>query len=554
GALSPGPAVLVALAVGAAAAAAWVRWPPASKLLALLGVGVVLFPYMFLTSDPIERVVLGSGLASYPKVRSQTPVVVLILDELPTTTLLDDRLDIDAKRFPNFARLARSSTWYRRATTVADSTTYAVPAILTGCFPSGKRYPVLAEYPCNLFTLLGGSYRLVSQESLTRMCPDRSGHTGEGFVERVTSLLGEVGLVSLRVLLPRDWLEDVPQVAETWQDFLPQDERPRGRRAFRSKARVFLDFVEEVEDPDRPTLFFLHSLLPHIPYVYLPDGRAYAAGDGKELPGMPAYELWGPEDFLVAQGYQRHMLQSLFVDRLLGKLLDRLEATGLYDRCLLVVVADHGVSFRPNDGRRLVTDRNMNDLMPVPLFIKEPGQREGRVDDAPAQVIDVLPTIADSLGIPLNWKMDGQSLRRPLTRTSLRIYDDSNRPRETPANSPLLEKGLLYKSQRFPPGKGFYSLQARPDLVGRLPQGAPLRARFEHPERFRVGAGQEFLPCWVRGTVEGRPPAVAVAVNGVIRATVPTFLTPDGKRRFSAMVPPEAFGEGDNRVEAYECP
>ena len=64
------------------------------------------------------------------------------------------------------------------------------------------------------------------------------------------------------------------------------------------------------------------------------------------------------------------------------------------------MVADHGVSFRLGHDRRLVRRGNVEDLAPVPFFLKAPGQRGGRISDRRLQTIDVLPTIADIVGTP----------------------------------------------------------------------------------------------------------------------------------------------------------
>src|SRR2546422_587464 len=80
---------------------------------------------------------------------------------------------LDAERYPNFAALARTSTWYRSATTVEWLTEVATPAILTGIRPPPhkKLLPIYADHPNNIFTLLGRSYRVRAVESLTHMCP-----------------------------------------------------------------------------------------------------------------------------------------------------------------------------------------------------------------------------------------------------------------------------------------------------------------------------------------------------------------------------------------------
>jgi hypothetical protein len=65
-------------------------------------------------------------------------VVVVIFDEFPSTSLLGSNHHIDAVRYPNFAALARGSTWFRNATSVSDTTFAAVPSILDGRLHSWK--------------------------------------------------------------------------------------------------------------------------------------------------------------------------------------------------------------------------------------------------------------------------------------------------------------------------------------------------------------------------------------------------------------------------------
>ena len=61
---------------------------------------------------------------------------MVVLDELPLTSLLARNGRIDRFRYPNFAGLARASTWYSNATTVSDATKFAIPAILDGRLPA----------------------------------------------------------------------------------------------------------------------------------------------------------------------------------------------------------------------------------------------------------------------------------------------------------------------------------------------------------------------------------------------------------------------------------
>ena len=50
----------------------------------------------------------------------------------------------------------------------------------------------------------------------------------------------------------------------------------------------------------------------------------------------------------------------------------------MYDNTLIVITADHGISWQPGvDTRRSVNPSNVEELTPVPLIVKAPGQRRG---------------------------------------------------------------------------------------------------------------------------------------------------------------------------------
>ena len=110
--------------------------------------------------------------------------------------------------------------------------------------------------------------------------------------------------------------------------------------------------------------------------------------------------------------HQRHLLQVGFVDTLVGRLVARLRELGIYDRTLLIVTADHGASYREGMPRRNATERNLADIVRVPLFIKRPGQKAGAVVDGVAESVDILPTIADVWACACPFKSMGRRWRR----------------------------------------------------------------------------------------------------------------------------------------------
>lgn len=568
--------VLFALAgaVGAASALLYARARPARVLLSVVGAAPVVFAGVFLLVSPVSRLVLAA--TPEPRagaVAAEAPVVVVVLDELPTVSLLREDGELDAVRYPSFARLAADGTWYRNATTVHEWTTGAVPALLTGRFPSGL--PILLDHPDNLFTLLGASYRLNVFESQTHLCPpERCDRDRPSLPRRVGSLLSDLSIVYGHIALPEETASRLPSIAGAWKDFgrgsgpaalLQQGPSEPGERpaAYTGRDAEVQEFVEALGPSDRPALSFLHVLLPHHPWEYLPNGKVYASDLGFQ-PGI-VRERWAGDPELAVQAQQRHLLQVGYVDLALGRILDRLEETGLYDESLIVVVADHGVGFRPHGERRRIHAGNVEEIAFVPLFVKAPGQTSGRVVDEHVRTIDVLPTVADLLGIELPWETDGRSVAvgAPGPEPDIRVHTSSGEIVTAEAGEAVARRARLLARQVELFGDeddvpGLYGVGPRPELLGSEVDALLVRAAagvsFESygGEPVTYDPESPFAPVRVYGELHGvaGPQDVAVAVNGQIVATTRSF-EHSGVTYVSALAPEEAFRPGENAVSVY---
>jgi hypothetical protein len=566
-------AVLIGVAI---ALAAW-RFPPARSFLTILSAAPIVFLALFLLNTPVEKLVLESGNAQAAaiRIRATTPVVFLLFDEFPVIDLQDGSGAIDAKRFPNFAKLAAGSTWYRDTTTLSASTTVAVPAILSGKKPVPGALPTYHDHPDNLFTLLGSRYRMVVKESQTRLCPPRLCKRKNGNTEsRLSSLYSDVRIVYLHLLSPPGLEDRLPIIDESWGNFGGKSTAslgPAGQRLpkvdlntfYLSRVPDFNRFVGSFRKPGNgpPTLYFLHVLLPHTPWLYLPDGRVRAVA-ATNAPGRNG-ELWFNRQ-LAVQAWQRHLLQLGYTDRLLARFLHRLHTTGLWDKAVIVVTADHGVSFRGGDLRRHPTRTNLAELAFTPLFIKLPGQDHGRVVDEHVQTVDILPTIAGALGIKVPWKADGRSViagGRPPTPVDVAGVRASYAATLAQRRASLARQLSLFGSgswdRRFA-GIGVYrglvgshpaalGLQASGGAAATVDQvGSKLLRRL--PRRSRL------VPSPLAGTLAGVRPgtALAVALNGRIAAVTVAYRNPGGGPvRFSALAGESAFRTGRNSVRVF---
>lgn len=559
----------LALLLGAGAAAVYARAAPARAFLTVLSPAPVLFLVLFLVASPVSDLVFPERAEAVAGTsRSEVPVVMVVFDELPATSLMDARDRIDRRRYPAFAALGDDATWYRAATTVAGRTTEAIPALLTGRRPREGDLPITADHPQSLFTLLSRSHRLSVVEPITDVCPaDLCAEDRPGIGERLSSLVSDLRVVSAHLLLPDDLDDDLPPIDRDWQGFADDAIGPTASREERKR------FIDEVfrrlgsDDPParfetilravepqgaRPPFLFLHTSLPHLPWHFLPDGRQYTA---PAAPGLDEGRWIGPQ-WLADQAYQRHLVQTQFADTLLGRLMDRLKAAGLYERALIVVAADHGLSFRSGDRRRRPTPTNVHDVANLPLLIKAPGQESGRVVDTAVRTIDVLPTMARELGLRLRDPVDGVPADErdadPATEIDVpdswelgttTTFGEFLRLREERRSA---ERALLRAA-----GYDAFRLGPRPEMVGIRPAALPaVRFRLGDPDAYQdLDPSAQVIPAFVGGTVRGVPDGaeLAIAVNGRIEATTRV----DG-RRFGALVAPRALRAGRNRIGVYD--
>jgi len=564
----PAPATLaLAAALGAAASVAYARLRALRSVATWLALAPLVFAAVFFARhDVVSLVLRGVGVdLGVIDVERPVPIVFVIFDELPLTSLLDENDGIDPIRYPSFARLARGSWWLRRASTIDASTLQGLPTILTGIVPGERRRPATsAAHPRNLFRALDPYYAMNVEQPLTMLYgrePEKGPASPRG------SLALDVAIIYLHVILPGPLAARLPPINVGWGSFFVEHLLSLGH--MKARSTIFRDFVASLEKQERPGFHFLHIQLPHLPWHYLPSGHAYSP-----FGWYTPYSHYLRDPAWANDAWQRHLLQVGFVDLLLGELLDRLEEIGLYDECLLVVTADHGIAFWPGRHyRNLKGDNHPEDVLSVPLFIKLPNQTRGEVSWRNVESIDIAPTIADVIGLDPSWEMDGCSVLDescPERPTKLALQPQAGRPGfnqrfEFDADVVLRPASLKRKLALFGSGStpgGLYRFGPFKQLVGRRvedlgPIGeARWRVVLDPMQRiFPIGDEDELVPVRVSGVIR-RPPEglkrvhVAVAAGGVIQ-TVVTAPRLGKSHRLFAMIPEESVRDGRTEPTLY---
>jgi len=545
--------------------AGYFRLPNLRYFFVFLSPAILVIPIVFLSHSQIRKILLWKEpVVPHVNTRTTTPIIFVIFDEFPLTSLLNAQGFIDEEMYPNFAKLAQTSDWYRNATTVSTQTSTAVPAIVTGSTPKPGSLPIARDYPRNLFTLFAETHELNAMGPTAALSPKQHGES-QSTTMRWRSLLSDIWIIYLNIILPPEWTTTLPAATGAWGNFAGAGSSSTAETT--NTKQEFESFLNSIRSTQRPALYFLHINTPHSPWHYLPDGKSFSSWG---LDGMfVRHENWPVERFAATCAYQRHILQVGFVDTLIGNLTSKLIASGLYDKSLIVITADHGSSFRPGDMRRGITRTNYVDIIHVPLFIKKPFQKEGRLLDWNVETIDILPTVAEILHVQIPWKVDGIAVSNsePKSRLHKTVLNMHRKTRmEFDASSTELNDAAAIRIQRL--GEGFpFTLPIDEDSQRWMNTSTRGLQNEQSGKKVAITDLNSFgnydpsssnIPLFVNGEIlfdqKSQHLKLGIAINGKICAITETFPANISREAFGSLIPETCLSSGKNQVEVLLIP
>ncbi len=579
--LGDGPAalmILIALAGGAGLAWAYAHREFMRSLTDILIAApvVILIAFLFF-SDSAELTTGAEDVRPYEvSIENPAPVVMLVFDEFPAGSLMTPDGDVNRRRYPAFAGLADTGDWYRNTTTRGAFTTIAVPSLLTGLDPDPGSLPTAADHPRNLFTLLADGYRINAVEPITQICPDSicpaNADGRRGFFGAMGDFFDDLKIVSAHLLLPESMGNSLPDISQTFEGFGDGEGEGGGGSRERANAEQWVnnrhrnvdrkfDGNSTIEEMlaglggEGPSFSFAHASDPHYPWTHYPSGTAYANGT-EDFRAFDVDEIWTGNEYVTARAAQAHLLDIGYVDRLVARVIDALKSEGRWRETMFIVTADHGGALVPGVSRREAGPENIGEVATVPLFVKRPGQTEGRTIDRHTCSNEIVPIVSEQLGIELPWEV-------PACSPNDVAISNGSGPDVTEPLSLALEQRQAYVERLaalFGAETGWrrvLELGPNRDLIGRetskfslIDGGEP---RIE-PDRegaaldvYRPGSPSNKM-LRQRGTIKGGGPSdLAISVNGRIAAVGESFEEGD-QLRYSILLPEWALRAGRNRI------
>ncbi len=180
-------------------------------------------------------------------------------------------------------------------------------------------------------------------------------------------------------------------------------------------ARTFKTAIEWLDQNHGHEKFFLYvdSFDPHEPSE-APQEMIDLYDPGWKGPKLIYGNMYKRDELSDAEHHHlrsRYAAECTMVDHWIGKLLDKVDALGLADNTLIILVSDHGKILGEFGHYGMPQYDTGNALNPVPCFIRHPkGENAGKRFDGWLLNTDVAVTMLDLMGVPPKPMADGESV------------------------------------------------------------------------------------------------------------------------------------------------
>jgi arylsulfatase A-like enzyme len=231
------------------------------------------------------------------------------------------------------------------------------------------------------------------------------------------------GISSLGLSLYRNFDDGA---LHTWIEPALRELLARGRKTAGSVNREFLAWLSHRRQSDRPFFAFLNYFDAHSPYLP-PEGTEFRFGltPSTDADFLLLDEFWAVVDKLRLAPRYRTLVQDSYdncigyLDEQLGELFDELQQSGVLERTLVIVTADHGEEL----GDHALFDHGESLYRPeirVPLLIVLPSSRQfSRVVTETVSLRDLPATVLDQVGLAAGSPFPGRSMARLWSSPSL---------------------------------------------------------------------------------------------------------------------------------------
>jgi arylsulfatase A-like enzyme/Flp pilus assembly protein TadD len=376
----------------------------------------IFYPRVFVMSRLFQWLcVMGFAASAFAATATPPNIVLITLD----TTRADRMGFLGSKRglTPNLDVLAAQSAVFTHAYSQAPLTSVSHATILTGTYP---QFHQVLDFPMPLVKELPYAPDILHAQGY---------HTA--------AFLASMAL---------DPTGGAPGLARGFDicDAGFQHEGFKNRTRYQTVERRGMEVVTRAlawlnKNPQGPFFLWVHLYDAHDPYD-------------------------PPEPYKTRYAKALYDGEIAYADSAVGKLLGQLKARGLYDGALIAVMADHGESLGAH-GEDTHGVFLYDETIHVPLVIKLPKAATKKIIDNRVELVDVMPTLLQAVGVAVPSEVQGESLLPIMRATTAEPVSDAWRDRPAYAQADYAHLAYGWSAeQALRTGKYLFIQAPRPEL------------------------------------------------------------------------------------------
>lgn len=431
--LKPGAALVITLIVGwLVVGGLWYAWQRrhfgtsdgrSSKGGALAGAVMILVGVALGLWEPVFH----SRLPDRGTAGVDSPNIVVVLVD----ALRADRLSsygYERPTSPNIDALAGEGVRFSNAYAHGNRTIISTPSLFTSMYPSFHGAIGFQEQMAPLPQ---------SRTTFTEICRD-AGYTTLGMMSNIylkTPFGQTQGFDRVEEFNPKRFSTSVYRLLTLFGIL----ERPQYAGGLSASATEVTDLAVRWLDrvpASAPVFMYVHYMDVHHPYYPPPryEEMFRSGGAADQINQVSLFnktvELVKAPSQVPFSGDELQRLSDLYdgciryTDAEVGRLIDRIKRIDNGRETIIVFTSDHGDEFMEH-GSLYHTNLVTEELIRVPLIIWRSSDTNGRDVDELTRHVDVLPTIADWVGMPVPEEAMGKSLEQLLVRGDAHAVDES---------------------------------------------------------------------------------------------------------------------------------
>ncbi len=299
---------------------------------------------------------------------AEGPILILWFDEFPSYTIFSEELDIRSE-YKNLSSLAKQSYIFPFNQSLASSSYESLDL-------------TFSDFELNENVIKNYDIKFI--EPISSICPYKSCN----YSKKLSNLeyLQDLFAILLNVLDYNFLSNFTPNIDDRFGDFWAEDEK------------VYEDYWEVdfktlnslTTNISKYDFIFAHIFLPHTPWKYFSSGETYSMQPDNRRSFFLEENFIVFEDNMYTTRYEwlksfennnflldessRQINQILYLDLLIGEIINNLKNQDLFDSATIIIASDHGINVSKGGSYRSLDDNNYVDILNTPLIIKTPLQ------------------------------------------------------------------------------------------------------------------------------------------------------------------------------------